>query len=78
MTESEIIESHFRKLDDIRNTAQSLMEKIGQLQADLFNNPDKELEKSLNEVNNAVNESYQIIEEVVTDYENNKVGPSRS
>ena len=77
MTESENIEANFRKLDDIRNTAQSLMEKIGQLQAELFNHPDKDLEKSLNEINNSVNDSFQIIEEVVTDYENNKVTPSR-
>jgi hypothetical protein len=77
MSDSEVIEKNFRKLTDIKNTAESLMEKIGQLQAELFNNPDKDLENSLNEINNAISDNYQKIEEVVTGYENTKVLPSK-
>ena len=77
MENTEAIISNYRKLEDIKNTTESLMGKIGQLQVDLFNNPDKELEKFLNEVNNDLDATFQKIEEVVTAYEKNKVAPAR-
>lgn len=77
MENTEAIISNYRKLEDIKNTAESLMGKIGQLQVDLFNNPDKELEKFLNEINNDFDATFQKIEEVVIDYEKNKVAPAR-
>ncbi len=77
MENTEAIISNYRKLEDIKNTTESLMGKIGQLQVDLFNNPDKELEKFLNEINNDLDATFQKIEEVVIDYEKNKVAPAR-
>ncbi len=77
MENTEAIINNYQKLEDIKNTTESLMGKIGQLQVDLFNNPDKELEKFLNEVNNDLDATFQKIEEVVTDYEKNKVAPAR-
>jgi hypothetical protein len=77
MTNLDVIESNFHKLQDILNSTESLMGKIGQLQVDLFNNPDKDLEKFLNEINNSFSESHQKIEQAVHDYENNKVLPAK-
>jgi ABC-type transporter Mla subunit MlaD len=77
MTSIDVIERNFYKLEDILNSTESLMGKIGQLQVDLFNNPDKDLEKFLNEINNAFSESHEKIEQAVRDYENNKVLPAK-
>lgn len=77
MTNQDVNEKNFHKLQDILNSTESLMGKIGQLQVDLFNNPDKDLEKFLNEINNSFSESHQKIEQTVHDYENNKVLPAK-
>lgn len=77
MATLEVIEKNYHKLQDILNSTESLMGKIGQLQVDLFNNPDKDLEKFLNEINNTFSESYQKIEQAVNDYENDKLLPAK-
>ncbi len=51
-TDLELKEEYLRKIQDIKNTAESLVGKIGHLQVDLFNHPDKNLEKSLEKMNN--------------------------
>lgn len=77
MANADVIERNFHKLEDILNSTASLMGKIGQLQVDLFNDPDKDLEKFLNEINNTFSESHQKIEQVVRNYENEKVLPAK-
>jgi hypothetical protein len=54
----EIKEDVLRKLEDIKNTAESLVVKIGYLQVDLFNHPNKELEKMLDDLNKAFSEKH--------------------
>ncbi|RMA58592.1 hypothetical protein [Ulvibacter antarcticus] len=62
-------EENFRKLGDILNTCESLVEKVGHLQVDLFNAPDKDLEKILDILNNDFSAAHQLITEYWHTYE---------
>lgn len=66
----EIKEEILRKLEDIKNTTESLVVKVGHLQVDLFNYPDKDLEKFLDTLNKAFSEKHVLIAEICTNYEN--------
>ncbi len=65
----EIKEEYLRKLEDIMNSCESLVEKIGHLQVDLFNHPDKDLEKALDKLNNDFSNDHQYITEVFHQFE---------
>tara|TARA_R110000868_G_scaffold348409_5_gene609519 strand:- start:18110 stop:18349 length:240 start_codon:yes stop_codon:yes gene_type:complete len=65
----EIKEEYLRKLGDIMNSCESLVEKIGHLQVDLFNHPDKDLEKALDKLNNDFSNDHQFITEVFHQFE---------
>lgn len=65
----EIKEDVLRKLEDIKNTAESLVVKIGHLQVDLFNHPDKELEKFLDSLNKAFSDKHVLISEICNKHE---------
>lgn len=65
----ELKEEYLRKLEDIKNSCESLVEKVGQLQVDLFNNPDKELEKVLDKLNNDFSNDHAYITEAFEAYE---------
>lgn len=73
----EVIESNYNKLADISNSCESLMQKIGQLQVDLFNNPDQKLEKFLGSINGKFSAAHQEIVEVFTEYEVEKYFPAK-
>ena len=60
----EIKESVFRKMEDIKNTTESLVVKIGHLQVELFNHPNKELEKFLDTLNQNFSEKHLLIAEI--------------
>jgi bifunctional N-acetylglucosamine-1-phosphate-uridyltransferase/glucosamine-1-phosphate-acetyltransferase GlmU-like protein len=60
-----------RKLEDIKNSCESLVEKVGHLQVDLFNYPNVELEKTLNKLNNDFSNQHIYISEVVETYHGN-------
>lgn len=64
-----IKEENLRKLLDIMNTCESLVEKVGHLQVDLFNHPDKDLEKVLDKLNNDFSNDHQYITEAYEGYE---------
>ncbi len=68
-TDLELKEEYLRKIEDIKNTAESLVGKIGHLQVDLFNHPDKNLEKSLEKMNNDFANGVTEITEVWHSYE---------
>lgn len=76
-TSLEILESNFNKLNDISNSCESLMRKIGQLQVDLFNHPDKDLERFLEEMNSKFSELHENLIEELERYENEKIAPER-
>lgn len=65
----EIKEEILRKLEDIKNTTESLVVKIGHLQVDLFNYPDKELEKFLDTLNKTFSDKHVLISEICTKHE---------
>ncbi|WP_418262106.1 hypothetical protein [Flavobacterium faecale] len=71
------IESNFHKLEDIKNSCESLIQKIGQLQVDLFNNPDAKLEKFLGKLNGALSGSHGEIVEVTSTYETEIYMPAK-
>lgn len=63
-SELELNQEVLRKLEDIKNSCQSLVEKIGQLQVDLFDHPDKDLERSLDKLNNDFSKNHAHISEI--------------
>lgn len=69
-TKLELKEEHLRKIQDIMNSCESLVEKVGHLQVDLFNDPDKELEQALNKLNNDFSKDHEYLTEVFHAYEN--------
>lgn len=71
----ETVESNYRKLEDITNTCESLVEKIGYLIVDLFNNPDAKLEKQLTEFNSKFSERHQELVEIRNQYQTEKLYP---
>jgi hypothetical protein len=68
-TKIDLMEDHLRKIEDIKNSCASLVEKVGHLQVDLFNDPDKDLEKALDKLNNDFSNDHQYITEVWHAYE---------
>jgi hypothetical protein len=68
-TELDYKKDIMRKLVDIKNSQESLIEKIGHVQVDLFNHPDKTLEEKLNQMNTDASNEYELIGQVIEDYE---------
>ncbi|WP_366186828.1 hypothetical protein [Flavobacterium ovatum] len=71
------IESNFHKLEDIKNSCESLIQKIGHLQVDLFNHPNAKLEKFLGKINGALSGSHGEIVEVTSEYETEIYMPAK-
>lgn len=71
------VESNFHKLEDIKNSCESLIQKIGHLQVDLFNFPNAKLEKFLGKLNGALSGSHSEIVEVTSAYENEVYMPAK-
>ncbi|MCM4152933.1 hypothetical protein DHD05_15180 [Arenibacter sp. N53] len=70
----ELRREYLRKLVDIKNSCESLVEKVGHLQVDLFNHPDKELEKVLDKLNNDFSNDHAYITKACEAYENKVAG----
>lgn len=68
-TELDYKKDILRKLKDIKNSQESLIEKIGHVQVDLFNHPDKVLEEKLNHMNTDASKEFEFIDQVIEDYE---------
>ena len=64
----EIQKANYVKMEDIQNSQESIMEKIGVLQVELFNHPDSKLEKNLNELTELAGKAYDKIKEVSESY----------
>ena len=70
----ELRREYLRKLEDIKNSCESLVEKVGHLQVDLFNHPDKELEKVLDKLNNDFSNDHAFITKACEAYANKATG----
>ena len=68
-TELDYKKDIMRKLVDIKNSQERLIEKIAHVQVDLFNHPDKALEEKLNQMNTDVSNEFELIGQVIEDYE---------
>lgn len=71
------IQSHYNKLEDIKNSYESLMQKIGQLQVDLFNKPDRDLEEFLGSLNGQLSQVQQQLADKTHKYYNEKLLPAQ-
>lgn len=65
----EIMEDILVKLEDIKNSQESLIEKVGYIQVELFNHPDAELEDELGQLNKWESELYEFVEKMIDNYE---------
>lgn len=57
------------KLEDIKNSQDSILDKINHVITDLFSHPDKELEKAMDEAHERVSKNSEAIAEAIEEYE---------
>lgn len=57
------------KLLDIHNSQASLIEKIAHVLTELFNDPDAELEKTLNKLHSNASENAELAKTILSDYQ---------
>lgn len=57
------------KLEDIKNSQASIIDKINHVITDLFQHPDKDLEKAMEEAHQKSSENIEAITEIIEDYE---------
>lgn len=57
------------KLEDIKNSQESVIDKINHVITDLFQHPDKDLEKAMEEAHQKSSDNVDAFREVIDDYE---------
>lgn len=57
------------KMEDIKNSQQSLINKIGQVEVDLFDIKSDDLDKELDKVMKKATRSFEIINEAIEEFE---------
>ncbi|WP_081209015.1 hypothetical protein [Salegentibacter sediminis] len=65
----EQMRSVLNKLEDIKNTQESIIDKINHVITDLFQHPDKDLEKVMEEAHQKASDNVDAIREAMEDYE---------
>lgn len=65
----EIMNSVLTKMEDIQNTQQSLIEKIGQVEVNLFDIKSDDLDKELDKIMSHASASFDIIKEAIEGFE---------
>lgn len=65
----ELMEEIKVKLEDIHNSQASLIEKIAHVLVELYNLPDADLEKGLNQVHSNTSDNTDITHKLIEDYE---------
>ena len=61
--------SVLNKLEDIKNTQSSIIDKINHVITDLFQHPDKELEKTMEDAHQKASDNIDAVREAMEDYE---------
>ncbi|MEO2129113.1 MAG: hypothetical protein ABGW91_13175 [Christiangramia sp.] len=61
--------STLNKLEDIKNSQESILDKINHVITDLFQHPDKELEKAMEDAHQIASENTEKINEAMEEYE---------
>lgn len=57
------------KLEDIKNSQESIIDKINHVITDLFQNPDKDLEKAMENAHEKASENMEAISESIEEFE---------
>jgi len=65
----EQVHSILNKLEDIKNSQESIIDKINHLITDLFQHPDKKLEKAMEKAHQRASDNIDALREVIEDYE---------
>ena len=65
----EVMNSVLIKLEDIKNTQQSLIEKVGVLEIELFDIQSKDLDEELEKVSTMASGSFETITEAIEAFE---------
>lgn len=63
------MEKMLHKLEDIKNSQESIIDKINHVITDLFQNPDKDLEKTMEEAHQKASDNVDKIAEAIENYE---------
>jgi len=63
------MQSMLNKLEDIKNSQESILDKINHVITDLFQHPDKNLEKAMEEAHQKASDNVDRIREAIEDYE---------
>lgn len=61
--------SVLKRLEDIKNTQESIIDKINHVITDLFQHPDKDLEKIMEDAHQKASDNIDAIREAMEDYE---------
>tara|TARA_B100000929_G_C15462889_1_gene405168 strand:+ start:1086 stop:1331 length:246 start_codon:yes stop_codon:yes gene_type:complete len=61
--------SMLNKLEDIKNTQSSIIDKINHVITDLFEHPDKNLEKVMEEAHQKASDNIDAVREAMEEYE---------
>lgn len=61
--------STLNKLEDIKNTQSSIIDKINHVITDLFEHPDKDLEKVMEEAHQKASDNIDAVREAMEEYE---------
>ena len=71
MDEKKILQmrSTLNKLEDIKNSQESILDKINHVITDLFQNPDKELEKVMEDAHQKASDNVDAVREAIEEYE---------
>ncbi len=63
------MQAMLHKLEDIKNSQKSIIDKINHVITDLFQHPDKDLEKAMEEAHEKASANVDKIREAIDDYE---------
>lgn len=61
--------STLNKLEDIKNSQESILDKINHVITDLFQHPDKDLEKAMEDAHQRASDNTEKISEAMEEYE---------
>ena len=72
MSKIEKMESILTKMEDLKNSQQSLIEKVGQIQVELFDMESKDLDAHIEKVSKAASNAFDEISEAIEEFEEKK------
>lgn len=65
----EQMQAMLNKLEDIKNSQESIIDKINYVITDLFQHPDKDLDKGMEKAHQKASENMETLKELIENYE---------